>query len=70
MRQVTISLYSFNELNEKAQQKAIREHGEFMDSISEEYENEEGEMVEEYIEHSDIEDIIDNIHSHWLIYYQ
>jgi len=69
MKQVTISLYSFNELSNDAKQKAIDEHCTFLDSQPEEYENEEGEMVEEYFEHSE-EDTIESINANEYIYFQ
>ena len=53
MKTVQITLFAFNELNATAQQKAISEHLDFMDSEPESYENEEGEMVSEYIEHTE-----------------
>jgi len=53
MKTVQITLFAFDELNATAQQKAISEHLEFMDSLPEEYENEEGEMISEYIEHTE-----------------
>lgn len=65
---VTIDLYSFNELNELAQQKAIEEHGIFLNSMPVEYENEEGEMVSEYIEHEE-EEIIDSIKANEYLFF-
>lgn len=60
MKQVTIKVYQFDELSKLAQDKAIEEHGSFLDNEPEEYENEDGEMEEEYVEH-DREQIIENI---------
>ena len=53
MKTVKINLYSFDELNEKAKEKAITEAIMFLDSEPEEFENEEGEMEEQYIEHTE-----------------
>ncbi len=53
MKTVKINLYSFAELSEKAKEKAISEHIDFLDNLPEEYENEEGEMCSEYIEHTE-----------------
>ena len=58
--QIQINLYSFNELSNEAKQVAILNHGVFLDSLPQEYENENGEMVEEYIEHNEAE-IIESI---------
>ena len=57
---IQISLYSFNELSNESKQLAILEHGNFLNSLPQEFEDEDGKMVSEYIDHSD-EEIIDNI---------
>lgn len=57
MNKVQISLYSFIELSEKAKQKAVFEHQDFLNSVPIECENEEGEMVSEWHEHSEEEAI-------------
>lgn len=57
MKNVQINLYSFSELSETAQQKAVFEHQDFLDSVPIECENEEGEMVNEWHEHSEAEAI-------------
>ena len=57
MKTVKVNLYSFNELSDKAREKAILEHQDFLDSQPEEYENEAGELVSEYIEHTEQETI-------------
>lgn len=69
MKNVTINLYSFEELNEKARQKAISEHQSFLDGQPEQYENEDGEMVEEYVEHTEA-DAIENIEANEYIYFE
>lgn len=57
---VTIDLFSFNELNKEAQQVAISEHESFLNPMLLEYENEEGEMISEYIEYTEAE-VIESI---------
>jgi translation elongation factor EF-Ts len=69
MKQVTINLYSFNELSKEAKERAINEHLEFMDSLPEESENEDGEMVEEYVEHSE-EDAIESIDVNQYLFFE
>ena len=69
MKQVTINLYSFLELNQDAQQKAIREHSEFMASMPVQCENNNGELEDVYEEYSD-EDIVDNILVNGYIFFE
>lgn len=57
---IQIGLYSFNELSNESKQLAILEHGNLLNSLPQEFEDEDGKMVSEYIDHSD-EEIIDNI---------
>lgn len=57
MKTANINLYSFNELNDKAKEKAIFEHTEFLNSTPVECENEHGEMINEFFEHSEDETI-------------
>jgi hypothetical protein len=53
MKQVTINLYSFNELSEQAKQNAINEHESFLLSLD--YEDEEGNVhFHEEIEESEV----------------
>ena len=60
MKTIEINIYSFNELSEKAKETAILEHGQFLDSQPIDYEEEDGELKIEYIEHSENE-IIESI---------
>lgn len=60
MKQVTVNLYSFEELNEYGKEKAIQEHKEFLDNELLEFEDENSNTKSEYIYYSD-EDVIDNI---------
>ena len=69
MKTVSINLFSFNELNEKAQEKAILEHSDFLGSVPVEVENENGEMEEIYEDYSK-EDVIDNILSNKYIFFE
>lgn len=65
---VTIDLYSFSELNKIAQQKAISEHESFLNSMPIKYENEEGEMISEYIEHTEAE-VIESIEANQYLFF-
>jgi hypothetical protein len=47
-----INLYSYDELKEESKEKAFNEHKDFMDSLEEEYENEEGILIKEYSDHN------------------
>lgn len=60
MKQVLINVYSFDELSDKAKQKAIYEHGIFLDSQPEEFETEIGELAWEYVEHTE-DEIVESI---------
>ena len=51
MQTLQINLYSFEELSDEAKNKAIYESIEFLDS--EPIENESGEIVNEYVEHTE-----------------
>ena len=55
-----INLYSYEELKEEAKEKAFNEHKDFLDSLKEEYENEEGILISEYIDH-DKEEVEDSL---------
>lgn len=70
MKQVTINLYSFSELSKDAQQKAINEHKDFLLSIGEEFENEDGEMVTEYPEDYEDSYVIENIEVNEYVYFE
>ena len=47
-----INLYEYGELKDGAREKAFYEHKDFLDSQKEEYENEEGVLISEYLEHN------------------
>jgi allophanate hydrolase subunit 1 len=68
MKTVKINLYSFHELNEKAKEEAIFNHKCFLDSLPVDYENEAGELIEEYIEHEE-EEVIENIEANEYIFF-
>ena len=55
-----IKLYEYDELEEKAKERAFNEHKEFLDSLEEEFENEKGELIKEYVEHEK-EEVEDNL---------
>ena len=47
-----INLYEYDELNKNAKEKAFYEHKEFLDSLEQEYENNKGELIKEFIDHN------------------
>ena len=53
METLKIKLYKFDELSDEAKEKAIYEALNILDSEPIEYENESGEMVNEYVEHTE-----------------
>ena len=53
MKTLEINLYKFEELSDEAKEKAIYEALNILDSEPIEYENESGEMVNEYVEHTE-----------------
>lgn len=55
MKTVKINLYKFNELTEQAKEKAINEAIYFLNNEPVEYEDEDGKMQYEYIEHTEEE---------------
>jgi len=46
-----IELYSYDELEKEAKEKAFFEHKDFLDSLETEYENEKGDLIKEFLEH-------------------
>lgn len=70
MKQVTINLYQFSELNKDAQQKAINEHKIFLLQLGEESENEDGEMITEYPEDYEDDYVIENIEANDYIFFE
>lgn len=69
MYQVKINLFKLSELNSIAQQKAISEHTEFLESMPVECENEEGELIDEYMKYEESE-VIENIEINDYIYFE
>lgn len=69
MKTVTINIYQFSELPKEGQQKAIDEHGSFLDGEGIEYENENGEMVTDYDYVHTEQDIIDSIEANEYYFY-
>lgn len=70
MKNVTIQLYSFNELSQQAKEKAIMEHRMFLESMPVSVENEEGELVDEYEQYDDDAAVIDNIEANEYLFFQ
>lgn len=69
MKTITINVYQFSELNDKAKQRAINEHMEFLNSVGIEYEAENGEMVTDYdYEHTE-NDTIESIEMNEYYFY-
>jgi len=69
MKKVTINLYEFKELGKESKERAIQEHKEFLDLMPVEVENEEGEMEDEYYNHSK-DEIIDSIEANEYVYFE
>lgn len=67
MKTAIINLYSFNELSEKSKEKAVTEHLDFLDSMPEEFEEEEG-IIKKYIEHS-TQEAVDSIETNEYLFY-
>lgn len=61
MKTVQINLYQFSELSEKAQQKAIYQHADFLLSEGLEVENEEGQIEITYPHEIEDNDVIESI---------
>ena len=68
MRKVEISLYSFDELNGQAKDRAIADHIGFLDSLPEEFEDADGIMCSEYIEHTE-EQAIESIQANEYLFF-
>ena len=66
---VTINLYTIYELSENAKEKAINEHGDFLQSIGSEYEAENGDMVTDYSRPTEAE-ILDSIEANEYLYFE
>jgi hypothetical protein len=64
MKTIEINLYLFSELNDKAQQKAIMQHDEFLTSLDDETENENNGRI-----YSDGE-VIESIESNDYLFYE
>lgn len=60
MVKVTINLYKLEELEQPARERAISEHGDFLDNEGELFEDESGNMVREYPEHT-VDEIVESI---------
>ena len=69
MKQVTINLYSFSELSEEAKEKAIFEHADFLQSIGQEVEDEDGNLVTEYGHEISREEVIESIDANDYIFF-
>ena len=71
MKQATINLYSFSELNKEAKRKAIDKHLSFLLSQPVEMENDNGDMEDQYYEEDDFtdDDVIENIEGNEYLFY-
>jgi hypothetical protein len=69
MKKVTINLYEYSELSNKAKEKAISEHEAFLLSIGNEYEDEDGNLIKEYPNEIDITEVIDSIEGNEYLFY-
>ena len=68
MKQVLINLYELNELTEKARQRAIDDHFNFLCSIGQEVEGDDGQMYTDYSE-PDEQDVIESIEINEYLFY-
>ena len=69
MKKVTISLYEFRELNEKAKEKAISQHEAFLLDMGQQVEGENGELVTEYLDTIEQEEVIDSIEANEYLFF-
>ena len=70
MKQVTINLYSFNELSEQAKQKAINEHMDFLLNEGEMQENEAGVLETVYYDEIPENEVIESIEANDYVFFQ
>ena len=70
MTQVKISLYSFAELSDKAKQRAINEHMNFLLSEGYQEENEAGEFVTVYRNEMEEDEVIENIELNEYLFFE
>jgi len=68
MKTATIKIYEFKELGNISKDSAIMEHGIFLDSLPVEFEDENGNLKEEYIEHTE-NDIIESIEANEYLFF-
>lgn len=61
MKTATINLYQFNELSNEAKENAITGHENFLLSIGQEEENEDGQLVTVYYDEIDRGDVVNSI---------
>jgi hypothetical protein len=66
---VEINLYSYDELKEKSKEFAFNQHEDFLNSCEEEYENEEGVLIKEYVEH-DKEEVEDSLRINEYLFFE
>jgi restriction endonuclease S subunit len=64
-----INLYSYDELKEKAKDKAFIEHEDFLNQLGEEFENEEGVLIKEYVKH-DKEEVEDSLRINEYLFFE
>lgn len=65
---VSINLYSLDELSQESKDVAIQEHKDFLDSMPIDFEDEDGNLNEQYHSHSE-QETIDNIYANEYIYF-
>lgn len=69
MKTAKINLYNFSELSEKAKQKAISEHEDFLLSIGQQEENEQGQLVTVYAETMEESEVIESIEANEYLFF-
>lgn len=69
MKTAKINLYNFSELSEEAKQKAISEHEDFLLSIGQQEENEQGQLVTVYAETMEESEVIESIEANEYLFF-
>lgn len=65
---IEIELFSYDELEGKAKERALNEHTEFLNSLQEEREDENGNLIKEYRDHEK-EEVEDSLRINEYLFY-
>lgn len=69
MQQITINIYEFKELSQTAKEYAINEHGDFLEQVGFDYEDDNGQMKMDYTRPTE-DEIIDSIEANGYQYFK